>query len=193
MKPFFRPKRVASAERERKWKETTFLPLPNEYKDDEDDERDFIVDAHEIPVASRMEREGDDGLIAYGNTEVDLPALLECREILSEYKEEAFNQAVLQGMVRRKVPPLSRMTTVRCVDRTCGSLAPIISCFLSRYATVSSASRTMTSIQDTRGRCEYTTASAEPSNGHKWPPTSPRRCTSANPVPRTGSNCCSRV
>ena len=105
MKPFVRPKRVANAEKERTWKEMTFLTLTNEENDNEDDERDLILDAHDTIVAGRMEREGDEGVIAHEHDEAELPAPLDRSEIFAEQKKDEFCQAVLEEQVGRKGSP----------------------------------------------------------------------------------------
>ena len=77
----------------------------HEDNDDNDDERDLILDAHDTPVAGRMEREGDCGLMANEHDEAELPAPLERSEILEEQKENEFCEAVLQEQVGRKGSP----------------------------------------------------------------------------------------
>ena len=105
MKPFVRQKRVDKAEKERMWKDTTFVTLPNEDNEDDDDKRDLILDAHDILVAGRMEREGDDGVITHEHADADIPVPLKSREILAEQKEDEFSQAVFQEQVERKGSP----------------------------------------------------------------------------------------
>ena len=103
VKPFVRPKRVANADKERTWKDTSFLPLPDEAENDEDDERDLILDAHDILVAGRMEREGDDSVeIQHDEHEHELPAPLEREEILLEQRTDEFCQTIMAEQIGRK-------------------------------------------------------------------------------------------
>ena len=101
-KPFVRKNKVASADKERTWKDTTFLPLPGETSDDEDDEQDLIADARDIIMASRMEAD-EHGEHGHDDTEnANLPAPLERSEILAEQKKDEFCQAVMTEQVGRK-------------------------------------------------------------------------------------------
>ena len=105
MKPFVRSNGVANADKERKWKDTNFLPLIHEDNDDDDDDRELILDAHDTPVAGRMEREGYDGVITHEHSEVYLPPPLERSEILAERNDDEFCQVVLQDQIGRKGYP----------------------------------------------------------------------------------------
>ena len=103
MKPFIRPKRVSLADAERTWRDTTFLPLPDEDYDDDKDERGLILDAHYILVAARMGREGDDEEVMLDKSDFqDLPTPIEREEILIEQARDEFCQTIMTEPVGRK-------------------------------------------------------------------------------------------
>ena len=102
MKPFVRTRRIADPAKERTWKDTTFMPLPDEDEEDDDDEWDLILDARDILVAARMEREGDDGEVVNDDEEKELPSPVERDELLAEQRNDDYCQTILAEQVGRK-------------------------------------------------------------------------------------------
>ena len=103
LKPLIRPKLVAPADEERTWKETTFLPLPDEDDDVDEDERDLILDAHDILVAARIDPEGDDGEVVHEHSDSqDLHSPIEREEILVEQAKDELCKTVMAEQVGRK-------------------------------------------------------------------------------------------
>ena len=62
----------------------------------------IILDAHDILVATRMEREGDDGEVMHDQSDFqDLPSSIEHEEILVEQAKDFFCQTIMAEQVGR--------------------------------------------------------------------------------------------
>lgn len=95
-----RASRINAGTRTSKWEDTSFMPLPADQEEDDDDAEDLIADARDAIVAGRLERNPDDDVEPAEAKEV-LPTPLTQDEILEEQKNDEFCQTIAATQMSR--------------------------------------------------------------------------------------------
>ena len=101
LRPLVRPSRLRSGT-DREWKDTSFLPLPSEAPEDEDDEHDLIADARDAIVEGTAEVGGHPFSHTHHDDADALPAPLTLSEIAEAQQTDEFCQSVVATQLSQR-------------------------------------------------------------------------------------------